>query len=323
MLLSLALLAGGPLAGCADEADGEGGPNDGPDDSDDGALTSSADGELTSSASGNSFYRLESTEGGAFSVVSLVNGGKFRCPTGETARHCTVEQLVLPVDCDWECTDGLLSLRGDTLLNGKLTYAWDSGAHRRVGRLVVAAGFDTWRAEHSPRQFYRLVPASASCSASPCPAAMRAHRLNGSGSPSKVNSIDFSHAGDANYVLDPMRGYAQVLSVQGLIVSGTLQNRVFRADRVLRLWTPVPACEPQLVARAHWFHGGEDVVDTEFLTTYEAERFVAPDNRTNRWLVRDAEDASHVEFMAGINDLWAERFAIDKVTCELTVTGEH
>ncbi len=314
-LICLTLLA---FAGCAVDADDD--PT-----SSEASETSQASqaSELTEATEATAYYRLESTAGGGRSVVSLAQHGSLRCPSGQLASRCTVDALVLPADCGWECQDGLLSLRGDTVLRGRLTSAWDTATHQRVSRLIVAAGFDTYRTGAGSHALYRLTPASTTCTASPCPAAMRAQRIGKSGNPAHVTHLDFSQADDDNYVLDPARGHAQVLSAQGLLVSGTLAGTVFRADRVYRLWTPRPACDPQLVARAHWFHGGETVVDHEFITTYEAERYADPDGRTSSWLVRDAEDAAHVEFLGGLNDLWAERFSIDKASCALTVTGEH
>jgi hypothetical protein len=266
-------------------------------------------------------YRVESTSPTA-TTVSLANGGAFACPgrSSSNGKRCTVERLELPADCGWECRDGLLSLRGVTFLEGALDRSVEGG--RRVSRLVATAGWDTWRAGVGGYPYYRLTPASATCEASPCPGALRAQRLNGAEGPRAALRIDFSHADDANYVLDPTRGLAQV-AARGLLASGVIRGGVFQADRVMRLWTPVPACDPQAVARAHWFRGGEDVVDIELTTVAEAERHVDELGRSVHWLVRDAEDAASVELVAGINDLWAERIAIDKATCELTVIAEH
>jgi hypothetical protein len=277
---------------------------------------------LSLELAGSSFFRVEATSPTATTVV-LINGGAFTCPgTASNAdKRCTVERLALPADCGWECRDGLLSLRGVTILAGHLDRVTEGG--RRVSRLVATAGWDTWRAGGGPFQYYRVTPAAATCDASPCPGALRAQRLNGAASPRAVTSVDFAHADDINYVLDPTRGLAQASSEAGLLASGVIRGGVLQADRVLRLWTPAPACDPQQVARAHWFHGGEDVVDVELTTVALAERHVDELGRSVHWLVRDGEDPTTVDFVAGINDLWAQRIAIDKATCELTVTGEH
>jgi hypothetical protein len=273
-----------------------------------------------------SIYRVESIVDGAIKL-SLANGGVFTCPgvASEGGKRCTVAKLVLPADCGWECTDGLLSLRGVTLLEGTLDKVFDAAANKKLARLVVTAGWDTWRPGPGPFQYYRLTPASPTCEASPCPGELRAKRLNGSEPAKTVTRVDFSKADDTNYVLDPTRGTAQAASAAGLLASGVIKNGVFQADRVLRLWTPKPACDPQLVARAHWLTGGEDYLDVELDTIFEAERYQDDTGlgRSVHWLVRDAEDALAVEYVAGVNDLWAERIGIDKATCEITVLAEH
>jgi hypothetical protein len=278
--------------------------------------------ETSSLELAGSFFRVEATSPTATTVV-LVNGGAFTCPgtASNGGKRCTVERLALPADCGWECRDGLLSLRGVTILAGRLDRVTEGG--RRVSRLVATAGWDTWRAGVGPFQYYRLTPAAATCDASPCPGALRARRLNGAEPARAVTGVDFALADDANYVLDPTRGLAQASSDAGLLASGVIRGGVLQADRVLRRWTPAMACDPQQVARAHWFHGGDDIVDVELTTIALAERHVDELGRSVHWLVRDAEDATTAEFVAGINDLWAQRIAIDKATCELTVTGEH
>jgi hypothetical protein len=262
------------------------------------------------------YYRLESQSGGK-TTVSRVNGGVFACPGTSPSKRCTVDALVLPADCGWECQDGLLSGRGVAVFAGTI----DRVAGQR--RLLVEAGWDTWRAGPGPFQFYRLAPLSSVCAAAPCPGELRAKRLNGQEKAKKVVDIDFSGADDANYVLDPTRGFAQAASTAGLLASGVMRNGVFEADRVFRLWTPRPACDPQRAARAHWFHGGEDVLDIELRTVSEAESYVDPMGRSVHWLVRDGEDELAVEFTAGTNDLWAQRIGIDKASCEITILGEH
>jgi hypothetical protein len=293
------------------------------------SLSACLDPEISESAAGlelagASFFRVEATSSTA-TTVTLVTGSAFAGPgtPGNGGKRCTVERLELPADCGWECRDGLLSLRGVTILAGRLDRVSDGG--RRVSRLVATAGWDTWRAGPGPFQYYRLTPAAATCEAAPCPGALRAQRLNSqSTEPARaVARVDFASADDANYVLDPTRGLAHALTDGGLLASGVIRAGVLQVDRVLRPWTPAPACDPQQVARAHWFHGGEDVVDLELTTVAEAERHVDELGRSVHWLVRDADDAATAEFVAGINDLWAQRFAIDKATCALTVTGEH
>jgi len=40
-------------------------------------------------------------------------------------------------------------------------------------------------------------------------------------------------------------------------------------------------------------------------------------------LVRTGESPSLVTFTAGANDLWTQRFNVDKTTCAVTITAEH
>jgi hypothetical protein len=42
-----------------------------------------------------------------------------------------------------------------------------------------------------------------------------------------------------------------------------------------------------------------------------------------RWLARDGETGLALRFVWGTNDLWAERFEVNKLTREVTVTAEH
>src|SRR5688572_23196109 len=65
--------------------------------------TSEVDEALSESAT---YYRLERKNSDGTYVVSRANGGSFRCPNGAKGSRCTVDELVLPADCDWECTDG-------------------------------------------------------------------------------------------------------------------------------------------------------------------------------------------------------------------------
>lgn len=276
---------------------------DGPDD--DFGVEESA---ITSSGA---WYHLDDYDPATTAAtLTVVNGYKVRCPNGTSSRTCQVTSLVVPADCDWECKDGLLSLRGEGVLRGRF----------EGSSFVATAGFDTFTGGLGGYSIYRLT-AWPTCSYDPCPYKISAQKLNTTASPTMVKSVDFTHAVDPNYVLDPTRGDDQASSTAGLLVSGHIVSHVFRADRVWRLWTPKPACDAQLTARNHAYHGDAGGV-IQYRTVYEAERAVNPEG-TNAWLVRTAESPVSVEFTSGINDLWAERFAVRKTDCAITVLAEH
>jgi hypothetical protein len=285
------------FAGCA--------VGDATDDSDESESTAAS--SITSSGA---WYHLDDFDSmTTAATLTVVNGYKVRCPDGASSRTCHVATLVLPADCDWECKDGLLSLRGEGVLRGR--FDGDS--------FVATAGFDTFECGLGGYSIYRLT-AAPTCAHDPCPSLISAQKLNTTRAPTTVKSVDFTHAADPNYVLDPTRGDDQVASSAGLVVSGHIVSHVFRADRVWRLWTPKPACDAQLTARAHAYGGDGEIV--QYRTVYEAERAVIAEG-TNGWLVRTAESPTSVEFTSGINDLWAERFAVRKSDCAITTLAEH
>ena len=278
-----------------------------PTDGDDDPEVSETTDTITSAGA---WYQLDAANGLGPATVTVLNGYKVTCPDGSFARTCHVTGLVLPPDCGWECQDGVLSLQGDTVFRGRFAH----------GKLVVSLGLDTFTHSAGLYSVYRLT-AAPSCAGDPCPGSLSAQKLNIASTPVTVKSVDFLHAQDPNYVLDPTRGDDQAFSKAGLIVSGHIVSHVFRAERVWRLETPRPACEPQLVARAHASNGIHDVV--QFRTLTEAEHATAPDGGSVYWVVRTGEAASTVTFTWGINDLWAERFVVAKAGCAVTVVAEH
>ncbi len=297
-LASLFALALVPTLGCVDALDDAG----------DADEVGTLEEEI---ASAGAWYHLEATSGLGAATVRVVNGYKVKCPNGASAKTCKVSALVVPADCNWECQDGLLGMQGEAVVQG----------HFDHGKLVIETGLDTWRAGLGTASIYR-VTAAPTCAADPCPHALRAQKLNIASAPVAITRVDFTRADDVNYQIDPTRGDDQASSSAGLLVSGRIVAHVFKADRVWRLETPKPACEPQLVARAHAYLGdASDIV--QFRTVAEAERAPAPDGGSVAWLVRTAETASTVTFTSGLNDLWVERFEIAKATCALTVTAEH
>lgn len=269
-------------------------------------------------ASSGAWYLLSNTHDLGAATVTVANGYKVTCPNGTFAKSCAVASLVVPATCNFECQDGLFGGQGETLVRGKF-----SGT-----TFVIAAGLDTWRTGLGTNSLYQL-RAAATCAHDPCPSSLTAQKLNTTRAATAVTSVDFHLANDTNYVIDPTRGDDQASSAEGLLATGKIVNHVFRADRVWRLETSHPACEPQLFARDYVFAQG-GASQQQFRTVAEAERFVVPEDpadpdadRSSRWLVRTAETPAKVEFTSGINDLWAQKFEIDKATCALTVTAEH
>ena len=296
------------LAGCTAETAG----------SPEAAQAASED--VTSSTS-DAYLHLVSRDANGRYTIELANGGPLKCANGATAKTCTADALVLPPDCDWECTDGLLSFQGEPVVRGRLANVTNAKTHAKVATLTIDAGFDTFERGLGAHPIYRLT-ASATCAHDPCPGTMTATKLNAT-TTSTVHSVDFTNAADPNFVLDPAMGYAKLTTDAGLLVSGTIDHGAFRADRVFRLWTPKPACDPEIVAQGYWLNGDEYTATREFLTTAEAERFTDPNGLENKWLVRTAESKKLVTFTGGENDLWAVTFTVDKASCALTLTGEH
>jgi hypothetical protein len=60
-----------------------------------------------------------------------------------------------------------------------------------------------------------------------------------------------------------------------------------------------------------------------FATESEAVNFRGPAGKSVYWLVVTGESPSAKSFVQGINDLWSERFDIDKTVGTVTVTAEH
>ena len=261
--------------------------------------------------SAGAWYHLDAANGVGAATLSVVNGYKVHCPDGSFARTCSVRALVLPASCNFECRDGLLGMQGETVLRGRF----------ESDTFVVTDGLDTWSHGLGTSSVYRLTGAP-SCASDPCPSTLSAQKLNIASSAVTVTSVDFSHANDTNYVLDPTRGDDQAASAAGLLVSGRIVAHVFRADRVWRLETPLPTCQPQLAARAHAYLGSASDI-AQFRTIAAAERATASDGSAVAWLVRTAESPTAVTFTSGVNDLWVETFEVDKATCAVTTTGEH
>jgi hypothetical protein len=269
------------------------------------------------------YVRLEALSATS-ATVSRVNGGKLTCPSGARATRCIVDAVELPADCDWECKDGVLSLRGVTVLRGRFASKYDSAAHKTVTSFVAAAAFDTFDSTLGTKPVYRVKEQTVFCKKAPCPKLYEAVTVNDGTTASGLTNVDFSAAHDTNYVLDPARGFAQIARPEGLLVTGSTRRGVFKADRVFRQWSPIADCDVLGAARAYYFHpAGTDEVNLEFATTAEAEQYQDPTGRTVHWLVRTENKGTAVAFTGGVNDLWAQTFDVSTTTCAVTLTGEH
>jgi hypothetical protein len=60
-----------------------------------------------------------------------------------------------------------------------------------------------------------------------------------------------------------------------------------------------------------------------FATVQEAERYQDPDGNQVAWLVEVASTTLSKTFVSGRNDLWAQKFEIDRVTGAVAVLAEH
>lgn len=250
------------------------------------------------------------------------NGGKTMCANGTSATTCPFDRIAYPADCDQECQDGIHpNSQGYDLVWGKLESKMIKGKRQNV--LTVIEGYDLAFMAAPPGLIYRILPQSSLCTTAPCPGAMTAAPVNNAGKTLRFASLDFSKAPDVNYGMRPGRAWNEVLLKWGLFASGKVVNNVFVADQVFRRWAPTLACDTYATAYGHWFTS--DGFQTDFATEQQAMSYVPPftpqDGR--KWLVRDRETAASVRFTSGWNDLWAERFTIDKATCALTVVEEH
>ncbi len=89
---------------------------------------------------------------------------------------------------------------------------------------------------------------------------------------------------------------------------------------------PVPTCvmtEAHLVelAKAYGFSKSSDPSYTKAYFDTEAAAYAAA--TTTPSLLWVAKDGAPTKFVWGENDLWAERFEIDRITGDVRVTGEH
>jgi hypothetical protein len=66
-----------------------------------------------------------------------------------------------------------------------------------------------------------------------------------------------------------------------------------------------------------------DTVFKTFASEAEATSYQDPDGKQVWWLVAERDTVRTKSFVAGRNDLWAERFDIDRLSGVVTVTAEH
>ncbi len=60
-----------------------------------------------------------------------------------------------------------------------------------------------------------------------------------------------------------------------------------------------------------------------FPTVQEAERYQDPEGFQVSWLVPVGSTLSSKTFVSGRNDLWAQKFEIDRVTGAVAILAEH
>lgn len=78
------------------------------------------------------------------------------------------------------------------------------------------------------------------------------------------------------------------------------------------------------IAKKHVNTGFDpDTVFKTFKTEHEAMNYRDPKGRQVAWLVRSTDELLKNTYVSGRNDLWAQRFEVDKLSGALTVTHEH
>lgn len=112
------------------------------------------------------------------------------------------------------------------------------------------------------------------------------------------------------------RAEAQAAARQG----GRVGELVLRAYEV----ASAAGVDVDALARARVTAGLDaDTVFKTFATVAEAERHADPNGQHVAWLVAVEETASGKVFVSGRNDLWAQRFEVNKLTGAVTVLAEH
>jgi hypothetical protein len=78
------------------------------------------------------------------------------------------------------------------------------------------------------------------------------------------------------------------------------------------------------LAKARVFDGLDpDVKFKTFATVEEAERYQDPDGNQVSWLVVTQDNLLSKSYVSGRNDLWSQKFEIDRITGAVAITAEH
>ncbi len=238
-----------------------------------------------------------------------INGRKLLCPdTQSYARTCQVDQVVAPTDCDWECQDGVLSGQGRSVFLGR----FDLESARPIFR--IEAAWDTWQNQEIRGTLYRITPSDPGFSLLKIDRQTKARTLT---------KLDFSQADDVNFQMDPARADDMLAGTQGLLVTGQLQGTIFRIDQIWRQWSPRLTCDVWAAAKARAFPAGTDDLTLIFGSEVEATTYQDPEGRSFRWLIWERDEEGAVIFRSGINDLWAEVFAVSRKGCAISTLAEH
>lgn len=238
-----------------------------------------------------------------------VNGRKLLCPDTQTyAPSCVVDQVIPPADCDWECQDGVLSGQGRSVFRGRFA----QGSTGTV--FTIEAAWDSWRNTETRGPLYRISRSEQGFVLEVVDRQRKARAFT---------TLDFSKADDVNFQMDPSRADDMLNGSLGVLASGQLQGQRFIVDQIWRQWSPRLTCDTWTVAKARAFPEGTDAVTMIFGTEAEASSYKDPEGRSVRWLIWEREEAGTVVFRSGINDLWAEVFAVATRGCAVTVLAEH
>ncbi|HET9237432.1 MAG TPA: hypothetical protein VFO10_09285 [Oligoflexus sp.] len=238
-----------------------------------------------------------------------VNGRKLLCPDTQThAQSCVVDQVVPPSDCDWECQDGVLSGQGRSVFRGRFA----SGSTGTV--FIIEAAWDSWRNTDIRGPLYRIRRSEQGFVLEQVERQKKARAFT---------TLDFSKADAVNFQMEPSRADDMLNGSLGVLASGQLRGQRFIVDQIWRQWSPRLTCEAWTVAKARAFPEGTDAATMIFGTEAEAISYKDPEGRSVGWLIWEREDDGAIVFRSGLNDLWAEVFAVATRGCAVTVLAEH
>lgn len=244
-----------------------------------------------------------------------VNGRKLLCPdTGKYAAECTVDQMEAPLDCDWECRDGVLSGQGRSVFLGSFVLQNSDPVKVPQRLFKIEAAWDTWRNQSIRGPLYRIVKQDATYSL---------QQVDRQKKPRVFSRLDLSRSDDVNFQLEPEKAAELMESPLGLMVTGQLQGSRFIVDQIWRQWSPRLTCDVWSVAKERAFPLGGDELTQIFGTLEEAIAYQDPEGRSVRWLIWEHDTTTGVVFRSGINDLFAEVFSVAWQDCSVIVLEEH